>query len=103
MPGNINGDNKSEILLKQLWVLYFHVKNYRYGNETLIDEFVKLPSKQLYPDYYEDIKKPISLNQIFYTIKKSRYIENIKLNRPKCYLFANTLFLKIYKFKTVVE
>ncbi len=70
--GNVNGENKNEILQKQLWVLYFHVKNYRYGNETLIDEFVKLPSKQLYPDYYEEIKKPISLNQIFYTIKKSR-------------------------------
>lgn len=35
--------------------------------------FMRLPSKKLYPDYFEIIKKPISLNNIKANIEKSGY------------------------------
>ncbi|KAI0067972.1 Bromodomain-containing protein [Artomyces pyxidatus] len=36
-------------------------------------DFIRLPSKRLYPDYYELIKKPIALDQIKAQLEKAEY------------------------------
>ncbi|KAG4306186.1 hypothetical protein PORY_000174 [Pneumocystis oryctolagi] len=38
------------------------------------ENFVRLPSKKLYPDYYELIKKPIALDMIKEKLKKGDYV-----------------------------
>lgn len=37
------------------------------------ESFWKLPSKRFYPDYYKEIKNPVSLSQIQDKIKKGAY------------------------------
>ncbi len=62
---NKRGRRKSNNhLMPTLWSLFDYMKEYRHSNHTLIDPFIKLPSKRFYPDYYEEIKKPIALNGI---------------------------------------
>lgn len=41
-------------------------------NQISLD-FLKLPSKKLYPDYYESIKEPISLSEISAKVKSNQY------------------------------
>ncbi|XP_046573937.1 protein polybromo-1-like isoform X7 [Haliotis rubra] len=57
-----------------LWGLYYAVKNYKTPNgDQLSEPFLKLPSKRFYPDYYEEIKKPISLYNIRKKLKVTQY------------------------------
>ncbi|XP_046358124.1 protein polybromo-1-like isoform X2 [Haliotis rufescens] len=57
-----------------LWGLYYAVKNYKTPNgDQLSEPFLKLPSKRFYPDYYEEIKKPISLYNIRKKLKVNQY------------------------------
>jgi hypothetical protein len=51
-------------LIKIMWSLFDYLKEFKHSNQVLIDPFIKLPSKTIYPDYYEEIKKPVSLNII---------------------------------------
>ncbi|GBP69256.1 Protein polybromo-1 [Eumeta japonica] len=39
----------------------------------MADPFWKLPSRRFYPDYYKEIKNPVSLNQIRNKIRKGNY------------------------------
>jgi ATP-dependent helicase STH1/SNF2 len=39
----------------------------------IIDPFIKLPDRKLYPDYYQFIKKPISIEQIEKAINNKQY------------------------------
>lgn len=53
-----------------LWALYDAVCSYRGTSGKLIsDPFRRLPSRRYYPDYYREIKYPISLAQIKMKIK----------------------------------
>ncbi|XP_062616162.1 protein polybromo-1-like [Saccostrea cucullata] len=46
------------------------VKTHRMSSgETIFEPFVKLPSKRFYPDYYEEISKPMSLSNVRKKIK----------------------------------
>lgn len=50
------------------------VKDYHDINGRLLSEpFIKLPSKQDMPEYYEFIRKPIELQTIQYRINNDRY------------------------------
>ncbi|XP_038219745.1 protein polybromo-1-like [Zerene cesonia] len=56
------------------WKLLESVKNHVGPNGTpLADPFWKLPSRREYPDYYKEIKNPVSLNQIKNKIRRGNY------------------------------
>ncbi|XP_042309502.1 protein polybromo-1 isoform X1 [Sceloporus undulatus] len=57
-----------------LYQLYDTVRNCRNNQGQLISEpFFHLPSKKKYPDYYQQIKLPISLQQIRTKLKNNEY------------------------------
>ncbi|KAG8147735.1 hypothetical protein E2320_014136 [Naja naja] len=57
-----------------LYQLYDTVRNCRNNQGQLISEpFFHLPSKKKYPDYYQQIKMPISLQQIRTKLKNHEY------------------------------
>ena len=50
-------------------LLYDAVKSYKLGAQSLIDPFMKLPKKRFHQDYYEEVKRPISMSSIKNHIK----------------------------------
>lgn len=62
-------------------ILYNAVKNYKLGAQNLIDPFMKLPKKRFHQDYYEEIKKPISMSSIKNSIKV-----NLKISLIRCFI-----------------
>ncbi len=46
-------DPASKSLMKSMWSVFDYIKDFIHMKRPLIDPFVKLPSKVLYPDYYE--------------------------------------------------
>ncbi|CAF1185958.1 unnamed protein product [Rotaria magnacalcarata] len=54
-------------------ILYNAVKTYKLGAQNLIDPFMKLPKRRFHQDYYEEIKRPISMSVIKNHIKKGEY------------------------------
>lgn len=89
------------------WQLFEVVKNTtNNGGYALCEPFMKLPSKRYYPDYYKEIKNPVSLLQIKNKLKKGDYgtvsevagdlnimFENAKkYNRPDSRLYKVKLF-----------
>jgi hypothetical protein len=50
-------------------ILYNTIKTYKLGTQSLIDPFMKLPKKRFHQDYYEEIKRPISMSSIKNHIK----------------------------------
>ncbi|GFO15453.1 polybromo 1 [Plakobranchus ocellatus] len=72
------------------WILYNYIKNYtNENNDTISDPFLRLPSKKFYPDYYSEIKKPMSLLKIRYRIEMNSYSTLVDLARDFYLLFAN--------------
>ncbi|KAG7918773.1 hypothetical protein KL905_003784 [Ogataea polymorpha] len=77
---------------------------------AIIGDFIKLPPKKLYPDYYQLIESPISLNEIKAKVKKSdrysvqEFLNDFQLmannantyNDPQSYIAKNAN--KIYEF-----
>ncbi|KAG6449065.1 protein polybromo-1 isoform X3 [Manduca sexta] len=56
------------------WKLLETVKNHLGPNGTpMAEPFWKLPSRRAYPDYYKEIKNPVSLNQIKNKIRRGNY------------------------------
>ena len=49
-------------MITSMWSLFDFIKDFKNGNQNLIEPFLKLPSKRSYPDYYEEIKQPIAMN-----------------------------------------
>ncbi|KAL4708480.1 hypothetical protein ACJJTC_014088 [Scirpophaga incertulas] len=67
-------DEKIENEDSPQWKLLETVKNHLGPNGTSMAEpFWKLPSRREYPDYYKEIKNPVSLNQIKNKIKRGSY------------------------------
>lgn len=77
--------------MQAMWSLFDYLKDFRHGNQTIIDPFVKLPSKRAYPDYYEEIKKPIAFSIIKTNITKGRYASMSELVADLELLFANAM------------
>lgn len=67
-------DPVSKNLMKSMWSVFDYIKEFKQLNRSLSDPFVKLPSKSLYPDYYEDIKKPMALNCIKRKLNKRLFL-----------------------------
>ncbi|XP_026322963.1 protein polybromo-1 isoform X2 [Hyposmocoma kahamanoa] len=56
------------------WKLFETIKNHLGPNDRSMSEpFWKLPSRRAYPDYYKEIKNPVSLNQIKNKIRRGSY------------------------------
>lgn len=82
-----NGDSDNESDVEEssciagtgaLWSLYNTVMNYRSPDGRRLSEpFMRLPSKRLYPDYYEEIENPISLFHIKKKIKNNMYAGDV--------------------------
>ncbi|XP_075986420.1 protein polybromo isoform X8 [Anticarsia gemmatalis] len=67
-------EDKNENEDSPQWKLLETVKNHLGPNGTPMSEpFSKLPSRREYPDYYKEIKNPVSLNQIKNKIRKGNY------------------------------
>jgi hypothetical protein len=59
-----------------LWVMYHAVKNYKNAfGQRLSEPFIRLPNRRIYPDYYEEIRRPMSFLKIQKKIKV-RYMPN---------------------------
>jgi protein polybromo-1 len=58
-------DTKYADVENPMWLLYEAIGNYvSSSGKNIIEPFRRLPSKRYYPDYYKEIKNPISLAQI---------------------------------------
>ncbi|XP_063369174.1 protein polybromo-1 [Cydia amplana] len=67
-------DEKGENEDSPQWKLLETVKSQTGPNGTpMAEAFWKLPSRRAYPDYYKEIKNPVSLNQIKNKIRKGAY------------------------------
>ena len=108
-------DDTAEVADDPMWVLYNKVRQYETpAGIRLAEPFMTLPSKREFPDYYEIVKDPISLNQVRKKLKLGEYsdvqdlagdleliFENCKLyNRAESRLYKDGVRLqKIYQAK----
>ncbi|XP_074645019.1 protein polybromo-1-like isoform X2 [Tubulanus polymorphus] len=61
-----------------LWALYNTVKNYKNSmGQTLSEPFMKLPSRRNYPDYYREIKRPLSMMNVSKKIRQGQYNDSL--------------------------
>uniref|UniRef100_A0A8R1HJA9 Protein polybromo-1 n=3 Tax=Caenorhabditis japonica TaxID=281687 RepID=A0A8R1HJA9_CAEJA len=69
-------DEETEKTSDPMWKLYWKIRNATHEkdrNVTLADNFLELPSKESYPDYYDEIKQPVSLFMINKRLKNKKY------------------------------
>jgi len=58
------------------WTLFNAVRNFKSTTgQFLCEPFLRLPSKRLYPDYYTEIKRPMSLMKINKNLKNGTYAD----------------------------
>ncbi|XP_054933010.1 protein polybromo-1-like [Dermacentor andersoni] len=100
-----NDSNTEDPVNSPMWQLLEGVRNYQCQGYFLAEPFVKLPSKKLYPDYYREIKQPISLNKIAGKIKSEGYTSMVEVVDDFNLLFENAKKYnrpdsKIFKCKT---
>uniref|UniRef100_A0A8C5SHE9 Protein polybromo-1 n=1 Tax=Laticauda laticaudata TaxID=8630 RepID=A0A8C5SHE9_LATLA len=96
-----------------LYQLYDTVRNCRNNQGQLISEpFFHLPSKKKYPDYYQQIKMPISLQQIRTKLKNHEYetldhLEcdlNLMFENAKRYNVPNSaIYKRVLKLQQVMQ
>ncbi|XP_041350352.1 protein polybromo-1-like isoform X3 [Gigantopelta aegis] len=72
------GDSDGDVGMTEddtpMMALYKAIVNYKTpAGEQLSEPFLKLPNRRFYPDYYEEIKKPMSLYNIRKKLKHNRY------------------------------
>lgn len=72
-----------------MWQLLEAVRAYQCQGYFLSEPFIKLPSKRLYPDYFREIKQPISLNKIAAKIKAEGYSSTMEVVDDLNLLFEN--------------
>ncbi|XP_065288534.2 protein polybromo-1 isoform X7 [Dermacentor albipictus] len=84
-----NDSNSEDPVNSPMWQLLEGVRNYQCQGYFLAEPFVKLPSKKLYPDYYREIKQPISLNKIAGKIKSEGYTSMVEVVDDFNLLFEN--------------
>ncbi|XP_050568776.1 protein polybromo-1 isoform X5 [Cygnus atratus] len=96
-----------------LYQLYDTVRSCRNNQGQLISEpFFQLPSKKKYPDYYQQIKTPISLQQIRMKLKNHEYetldqLEadlNLMFENAKRYNVPNSaIYKRVLKMQQVMQ
>ncbi|XP_075431138.1 protein polybromo-1 isoform X17 [Ascaphus truei] len=96
-----------------LYQLYETVRSYRNNQGQLIAEpFFHLPSKKKYPDYYQQIKNPISLQQIRTKLKNQEYENldhlevdlNLMFENAKRYNVPNSaIYKRVFKLQQLMQ
>lgn len=94
--------DSTSALKNHLLLLYRQVENatddeyipYSYGlicfsGRLIATDFLKLPTKKRYPDYYVTIKKPIALDQILDRIEKGEYEDTEMLKTDLTLMTSN--------------
>uniref|UniRef100_A0A914WAV1 Protein polybromo-1 n=1 Tax=Plectus sambesii TaxID=2011161 RepID=A0A914WAV1_9BILA len=69
-------DEASERSPDPKWILYWSVRNYAHPHNpgtTLAEFFCQLPSRNWYPDYYDEVSEPMSLFLINKKLKRNQY------------------------------
>lgn len=107
-----DGDNDSDPEdsdTNPMWQLIEYIRSITDDEGLVISNpFMRLPSKRYYPDYYQEIKNPVSLAQIQSRIKTNTYrshqhlLDDLdtmyanakKYNRPDSKIFENTCRLQ---------
>ncbi|XP_077514488.1 protein polybromo isoform X9 [Amblyomma americanum] len=85
-----NNDSSTEDPVNSpMWHLLEAVRSYQSQGYFLSEPFIKLPSKKHYPDYYREIKQPISLNKIAAKIKSEGYSSMVEVVDDFNLLFEN--------------
>ncbi|XP_077556575.1 protein polybromo isoform X3 [Haemaphysalis longicornis] len=85
-----NNDSSTEDPVNSpMWQLLEAVRGYQSQGISLAEPFIKLPSKKLYPDYFREIKQPISLNKIAAKIKGEGYSSMVEVVDDFNLLFEN--------------
>ena len=83
--------------LHAMWTLLNQVKDYRtpgddqLGVVSVVEPFMKLPSKRVYPDYYEEIKRPLALACIQRKLRLARYASIAQLVADLQLVFGNAM------------
>lgn len=73
-----------------MWALYEAVSNYQnISGDRLAEPFRRLPSRRFYPDYYKEIKNPISLSQIKKRIRQNEYVNLTQVQADLNVMFEN--------------
>ena len=59
-------------------------------------DFLRLPSKRQYPDYYEQIKRPVALDEIKRKLESGQYafFEEVKQDFEQCFKNAKKYNMK---------
>ena len=68
------------------------LKDQSKDNRTLIDMFIQLPNKEIYPSYYVQIKSPLSISHV-----ETKLIQLIKSNVPYSPIDFHTDMLLIFR------
>ncbi|PIC49976.1 hypothetical protein B9Z55_000106 [Caenorhabditis nigoni] len=66
-------DEETEQADEPMWKVYWAVRNAMDKDVPLADNFLELPCKESYPDYYDEIKQPVSLFMINKRLKNGQY------------------------------
>ncbi|CAB3407587.1 unnamed protein product [Caenorhabditis bovis] len=69
-------DEDTETNDDPVWRLYWTIRNAKHEKDrsiSLADHFLELPSQTCYPDYYDEIKQPVSLFMINKRLKNGGY------------------------------
>ncbi|KAI1728891.1 bromodomain-containing protein [Ditylenchus destructor] len=83
-------DEDSENDKDPKWVLYWTIRNFEVvDGHPLCEQFLELPSKNYYPDYYDEIQKPMSLFMINKRLKQSSYKDLVELVEDLRMVFRN--------------
>ncbi|XP_060077506.1 protein polybromo-1-like isoform X10 [Ylistrum balloti] len=96
MSMDYDDDSGTETVVSELeegdpyWALLNYIKGFKGPSGTpLCEPFLKLPSKRFYPDYYEEIKKPMSLSNVRKKLKYKQYRSLDKLTADINLVFEN--------------
>lgn len=87
-----DGGKSSKRKLLSIWNQLRNLKD-KTGERIVSDMFYKTPSKKEYPDYYEVIKRPISLKRIYSKITNGKYS-----NDQECVNDFKLLFQNAYSY-----
>ncbi|XP_021376482.1 protein polybromo-1-like isoform X22 [Mizuhopecten yessoensis] len=96
MSMDFDDDSGTETVVSELeegdpyWAMLNYIKGFKGPTGTpLCEPFLKLPSKRFYPDYYEEIKKPMSLSNVRKKLKYKQYRSLDKLTTDINLVFEN--------------
>ncbi|XP_048462115.1 protein polybromo-1 isoform X4 [Rhincodon typus] len=114
-----DGDSEGESISSSvdvtspLYQLFEVVRSYRNSQGQLLAEpFFRLPSKKDYPDYYQQIKNPMSLQQIRQKLKSNEFENldqmeadmNLMFENAKRYNIPNSaIFKRVLKLQQIMQ